>query len=96
MLPVALLGSAVYLVRALFCLPEPPLTCVLLDIPQALRLTQHTLSHERFLDDARARVHELELEIGELRQRQLLEPPASDSGTTKPAETGAKKRGWLW
>jgi len=48
MIPVALLGSVVYL---------------------GLRLTRENLAHEKYLDEARARVKELEAEVTQLRAK---------------------------
>ncbi|EPQ59564.1 hypothetical protein GLOTRDRAFT_125865 [Gloeophyllum trabeum ATCC 11539] len=50
MIPVAILGSAVYL---------------------SLRLAQNHLAHEKYLDEARARVRELEAEVDALREARL-------------------------
>ncbi|KAH9844039.1 uncharacterized protein C8Q71DRAFT_731004, partial [Rhodofomes roseus] len=56
MIPVALLGSAVYL---------------------ALRLAQAHLSHEKFLEEAHARVNALEEEIEALRNAQVTTTESS-------------------
>lgn len=58
MIPVALLGSAVYL---------------------GLRLIRENLAHEKYLDEARARVKELEAEVMELRtvKQNTAAPPSS-------------------
>ncbi|PSR73646.1 hypothetical protein PHLCEN_2v10565 [Hermanssonia centrifuga] len=67
MVPIALLGSAVYL---------------------GLRLLQANLSQERFLDEARARIGELEREVEDLREKQIA--------VSTPVSGPVKKRGWLW
>lgn len=58
---------------------------------QGLRLAQAHLSHEKFLDEARARVAALEDEIEALRTVQSSEA----SGQTLVNE-GKTARGWLW
>jgi len=61
MIPVALLGSAVYL---------------------ALQLTRESLAHEKYLDQERARVAELEAEVAQLRaKKQNSVVPLSDKST---------------
>lgn len=65
MIPVALLGSAVYLVCTHFSLLH------LFDLRvfvQGLQLTQVYLSHEKYLEEARARVRQLEEEVQSLQQ----------------------------
>ncbi|KAI6105752.1 hypothetical protein F5141DRAFT_1006739 [Pisolithus sp. B1] len=55
MIPIALLGSAVYM---------------------ALHLAQCTLAHEKFLDEADARIRKLEEEVDRLqRERSISAPP---------------------
>lgn len=73
MIPIALLGSAVFL---------------------GLRLLQSNLSHERYLDEARERVRELEAEIGVLRQQKLVE--AQGTEVSPPQADIPRKRGWFW
>lgn len=58
-----------------------------------MRFLQADLSHERYLDEARTRVRELEKEIETLRMQQLTET-AIDAAAPKPPEM--KKRGWFW
>jgi len=65
MLPVALLGSAVYL---------------------GLQLTREILVHEKYLDEARARVKELEVDVAKLR--------AEKQNTVVPS-TGKSTRSWF-
>ena len=60
--------------------------------PQGLRLAQAHLSHEKFLDEARARVATLEEEIEVLRTAQLRE---ASSGQTSVGEAKTS-RGWFW
>jgi hypothetical protein len=58
MIPIFLLGSAVYLVRTtLHCFP-----CTNL-IWQGLQLTHLQLSHEKYMQEANDRVEQLEAEI---------------------------------
>ncbi|KAH9963170.1 hypothetical protein BC827DRAFT_1129260 [Russula dissimulans] len=74
MIPVALLGSAVYM---------------------GLQLLQTCLSHEKYLDEARARVEELEREIDTLvLERRYAHTPGAIS--TKDQENAAGSWfGWL-
>ncbi|KAH9894289.1 hypothetical protein C8Q73DRAFT_790842 [Cubamyces lactineus] len=73
MIPVAILGSAVYL---------------------GLRTWQQHLAHERFLEEAQARVQELETEVTALRQQLQNGAHASTPSTGLSNE---KKSGWwLW
>lgn len=62
---------------------------------QALRLAQHTLSDERFLDEARTKVRELEREIDTLLAQQRAADAQSLAASPAP-DTLKKKRGWLW
>jgi hypothetical protein len=67
MIPVALLGSVVYLVSSF-----KPMTVALLTLEfhsQSLRFVQTSLSHEKYLDDARSRIVELEAEVEDLRKK---------------------------
>ena len=88
MIPVAILGSAVYLVR-----PTRPLCnqahaqCHF----QGLRTWQQYLAHERFLEEAQTRVQELETEVTALREQLQNGAQASPSNTGLPNE---KKSGW--
>lgn len=74
MIPVALLGSAVYL---------------------ALQLVQVNLAHEKHLDEAKARLSELETEVNALREerRQNL-ARASTSETPDSPNVGQVSRRW--
>jgi hypothetical protein len=77
MVPVALLGSAVYM---------------------GLQLLQTSLAHEKYLDEARARVQELEREIDVLESRNTSLTPTHEAGTDAAAHA-ANSRGWfgrLW
>jgi len=63
MIPVALLGSSVYL---------------------GLRLIRENLAHEKYLDEARAHVKDLEAEVAELRaakKQSAVAAPSSKVGT---------------
>ncbi|KZP24652.1 hypothetical protein FIBSPDRAFT_951049 [Athelia psychrophila] len=66
MVPVFLLGSAVYL---------------------GLSLAQGTLAHEKYLEEARAHVTELEAEVAELR--------AQATPSSSPDQNLTRKRSWL-
>ncbi|KAH9999408.1 hypothetical protein BJV77DRAFT_905103, partial [Russula vinacea] len=70
MIPVALLGSAVYM---------------------GLQLLQTSLSHEKYLDEARARVRELEQEIDAL----VLERRNSSSPPAIAKENPSNSRRWF-
>ena len=62
---------------------------------KGLRFLQAYLSHERYLDEARARVEELEREVEMLRaQRSVATTSTVAEGTS--AEEKPKSRGWLW
>lgn len=69
MIPVALLGSAVYL---------------------GMRLLQASLSHEKYLEQAEARVKELEVEIETLMHAQAHGQDASSEAVSR------KSRWWFW
>jgi hypothetical protein len=80
MIPVALLGSAVYLVSKI---SRTPLTCFA-DVfsLQGLQLAREILAHEKYLDEARARVQELEAEVADLRSaRQNAVVPSGGKST---------------
>ena len=67
MLPVALLGSAVYL---------------------GLHLFQSHLAHEKYLDEANARVQELERQVDALlAERAQAYPSASSASTASASKT---------
>ncbi|KAH7902974.1 hypothetical protein BJ138DRAFT_969111, partial [Hygrophoropsis aurantiaca] len=66
MIPVALLGSAVYM---------------------ALHFAQSSLAHEKFLDDAHARIRALEAEVESL---------AATAGSTRSGTDTAPKTGARW
>ncbi|KAH9062091.1 hypothetical protein EDB87DRAFT_1609279 [Lactarius vividus] len=76
MVPVALLGSAVYM---------------------GLQLLQTYLTHEKYLDKARARVQELEREIDALvlERRNPSPTPATIDAAVHPTNPGGWF-GWLW
>ncbi|KAG2158836.1 uncharacterized protein EDB93DRAFT_425504 [Suillus bovinus] len=69
MIPVALLGSAVYL---------------------GLQLLRSQLDHEKFLDEAREQVRQLEEEVDRLQQERALQRPAVSS-SPNPAS-----KWWPW
>ena len=105
MLPIALLGSAVYIVRPL--LPprylllgthvRPSLSPFSL---QGLRTWQQHLAHERFLVEAEAEIRALEAEVLELRQQQEAQEQELRSGQpTGGSVSGEGKRRsgrWPW
>jgi len=70
MIPVALLGSAVYM---------------------GLHLLQTHLSHEKYLDEARARVRELEQEIDAL----VLERRSTSPPHLITKENPSTRKSWL-
>jgi len=70
MVPIALLGSAVYL---------------------GLQLAQSQLSHEQYLDEARARVKELEAEVAALQKERQV-----DHNRSPVTASTAASRGWFW
>ena len=61
---------------------------------QGLRLLQANLAHERYLDETRAKVQELEREVEVLRRQREQGVTAASSAVTE--ETKPKSRGWLW
>lgn len=102
MIPIALLGSAVYMVRNLFI----PLSRTLLRTirgqlhsMQALQLLQSRLSHEKHLDEARSRINELEAEIDALLEQQQARTSGVLGTATPvsadPASGAPKPRGWF-
>ncbi|TFK93891.1 hypothetical protein K466DRAFT_477823 [Polyporus arcularius HHB13444] len=86
MIPVALLGSAVYIVRRL---PSPSLT-------HGLRTWQQYLAQERFLEEAHAHVQQLEAEVIALREQQKTSEPSSSASSTPPSETKKRSGWWPW
>lgn len=95
MIPVALLGSAVYIVRVskptfAYLHGAKPRTH-----PQGLRLYQANLAHERYLDETSARVEELERELEGLLKQQAA-GVAVASGPEGVESDGKGRRGWLW
>jgi len=70
MIPIFLLGSAVYLVRAT---AHPIATTDSCLSVQGLQLTQLKLSHEKSMQDATERVRALEAEIAALQERRMVE-----------------------
>jgi len=61
---------------------------------QGLRLYQGKLSHERYLDEAIAKVAELEREVEILRARS--ESQVADTALLASPHGKANKRGWFW
>ncbi|EIW62104.1 uncharacterized protein TRAVEDRAFT_118254 [Trametes versicolor FP-101664 SS1] len=80
MIPVAILGSAVYMVRP---------------TPSGLRTWQQYLAHERFLEEAQAHVQELEAEVTALRQ-QLQTGVRDDTVQSVGSSSGKKSSWWPW
>jgi hypothetical protein len=65
---------------------------------KGLQLYRDSLSHEKYLDEARARVAELEAEVLALKHAQGAKgiAPASPDPNQGPHPDDAKKRGWTW
>lgn len=61
-----------------------------------LRLLQASLSHERYLDETRAKVQELESEIEVLRQQQQSSGGAAQGVAHAAGEEKTGRRGWFW
>lgn len=74
MLPIALLGSSVYLVRTLFYL----LSLFRNSPSQALHLLQTHLASERYADLAKARIEALEAELSLLRHQNVSDTMTED------------------
>lgn len=95
MVPIALLGSAVYVVRVLLHSEARSMILLRATSFQGLRFLQAKLSQERYVDEARAKVQELEREVEILRKQEsrgataVAAPPIAGEGY-------AKRRGWLW
>jgi len=70
MIPVALLGSGVYM---------------------GLQLLQSSLAHEKFLDEAREQVHQLEEEVDRLQKQRALQELTVSSSRTSSTSTW-----WPW
>lgn len=90
MIPVVLLGSTVYMVRFDMGFPDKPLTV----ISQALHFVRTNLSHESYLDQARARVQELETKLNELQQTDTS-PSSTDSSAGSPPSPSSN-RWWIF
>lgn len=90
MIPVALLGSAVYVVS----MPRPPSFPLSfgrsLSYLQGLQLWQTTLSTEKYLDEANARIQALEDEI-ELLRKEREEYRKNESGIIDRKETSSSR-----
>jgi hypothetical protein len=80
MIPICLLGSAVYLVYIKFLSPAAHLNYP----PQGLQLLQLRLNHEKSLDQGHATIAQLEAQIVAL-QSQAQQQPSKSS-----------KSSWLW
>ena len=85
MVPVFLLGSAVYFVCH-FVLKRNPTTDSL--FLQGLQLTQSKLSHEKYMQGATQQVLALEAEIDALQQ--------SRAATPSPDASSKKSSRWWW
>ncbi|KAF7983976.1 hypothetical protein HWV62_18418 [Athelia sp. TMB] len=85
MIPVALLGSAVYLVGGSI----PFHTSSDHTITQGLSLAQGGLAHEKYLEEAKAHVKELEAEVAALRAQ------ATSNTTPGASLTAPSKRSWF-
>jgi len=86
MVPVFLLGSAVYLVRVP-CLFVIPLRH---RYPQGLELTQLNLSHEKYMSEATRRIEALESEIAALQEKRTRDQQQSNVNVNSPS------RRWWW
>ncbi|KAG6855024.1 hypothetical protein C0991_005953 [Blastosporella zonata] len=71
MIPIFLLGSAVYL---------------------GLQLAQQKLSHEKYMQEALARVKALENEVDALQEKRATQTPVTISGAI--VDTKSKKLAW--
>lgn len=90
MFPIFLLGSAVYLVRMVQ--PSKLLGCCF-DHAQGLQLTQLKISHEKFMEEAEARVRTLESEVEVLQEKRANQP--QEMVTSQPVQaTNTRKSGW--
>jgi hypothetical protein len=101
MIPVALLGSAVYLVsmhRLHTVLVHAPVLTEILWF-QALQLTRQTLSQDKWLEEAHARIQQLEVELELLRaeQRTAAVPQSTLVQAEEAAKDGKRQRwSWIW
>ena len=86
MIPIALIGSTVYMVRELVIFPERNRLKAL----QALQLVRTNLSHEQYLEEARARVSELEARLDQLQNENVLSRDGEDVSASNP------KKWWIF
>jgi hypothetical protein len=100
MIPVFLLGSAVYLVRACalldFCYMRTCLTEIFKS--QGLQLTQLNLSHEKHMEEAMERVQILEAEVDALQKQRASQLQSSTVDTSSPSTPPQhnKTSRWRW
>jgi len=71
MVPVALLGSTIYL---------------------ALQLLRSNLSHEKYLDEAQAKIQQLEIKLDELQTKRAVE----QSESKKVIQASRSNRWWFF
>jgi hypothetical protein len=93
MIPVALLGSAVYMVRMRILIIV--IVFQLCGNLQGLQLLQTHLSHEKYLDEARARVEELERDIDALVRERRNTPPSYEGATNAAVLDATTTGGWF-
>ena len=86
MIPVALLGSAVYLVCGSISIHTSSDHTI---CTQGLSLAQGGLAHEKYLEEARAHVKELEAEVAALRAQ------TASNTTPRVSLTAPSKRSWF-
>lgn len=89
MLPIAILGSSVYLVRLPFSFSLEKHTHTQTPSAQALHLVQTNLARERYADHAKARIDELEHDLTILRHQSVAHI-APEAPTTRI------RRWWLF
>ncbi|KIL68142.1 hypothetical protein M378DRAFT_72123 [Amanita muscaria Koide BX008] len=85
LVPVFLLGSAVYLARFYFLFAPLPQT----DVKQGLQLTHLRVSHERHMEESSDRIKQLEVEIETLQAERVTKVPPRE-------EQQSPKKGWWW
>jgi hypothetical protein len=93
MIPVFLLGSAIFLVCLLhLSISEDQRSVQRVTISQGLQLTQLKLSHEKFMEESTSRVTELEAEISVLQQKRDRKQPTSEIAPTSEKNPSR----WRW
>jgi hypothetical protein len=96
MLPVALLGSAVYLVSLRFLLSKWRGFSLVWPCLQGLHLLRGSIAQEKLMGEANARVRVLEAEIESLQQaQQTVITPPTITQTVDIAKSAPSKSGWV-